>query len=62
MAGLLKLESKLSAAYGKAALQEKLVNPPDGTPMDKRVQVALDQKVAIQIVDIGCLAVLSLGQ
>ena len=43
MKGLLSLESQLSAKNAKRIFADNYVNPPDGTPMDKRVEVALKE-------------------
>jgi hypothetical protein len=48
MEGLLKLESKLSARQAKKVFNQSRVNPPDGTPMDRRVEVAMKQKAPDQ--------------
>jgi len=44
LAGLLKLEKHLSVKKAKKVLTAGYVNPPDGTPMDKRTEVALKEK------------------
>ena len=44
MEGLLKLEKHLSAKKAKKVITAGYVNPPDGTPMDKRTEIALKEK------------------
>ena len=48
VAGLLKLEKHLSSKRAKKVFLEAYVNPPDGTPMDRRVEVALAQKAKVK--------------
>lgn len=45
---LAALEKHLSAKRASKVLAKGLVNPPDGTPMDRNTQVALEQGPAVQ--------------